>query len=66
MLVLGFLCSTGEVAECDFYRFLCVTKCTILKFYLSRVLLLVGHMTDKLSLSHMTPLIQVMTPFVLT
>ena len=33
------------------------------KFYLSRVLLLVGHETDELSLSHMTPLIRVMTPF---
>ena len=34
-----------------------------IQFYLSRVLLLVGHETDELSLSHMTLLIQVMTPF---
>jgi len=34
-----------------------------LTLYLSRVLLLVGHMTDELSLSRMTLLIQVMTPF---
>ena len=43
-----------------------VTKVRNLNFYLSCVLLLVGHMTDELSLSHMTPLIRVMTPFVLT
>ena len=40
-----------------------VTKVRILNLYLSRVLLLVGHMTDDISLSHMTLLIQVMTPF---
>ena len=46
------------------YSHLCLSQNVRFKtFIYSRVLLLVGHGTDELSSSHVTPLIRVMTPF---